>query len=314
MHRRSPLSIAIALALAALPFVASALASPSASAAPQARVLSPGRFSTRAERRRFRWSRKKQDPHVSVSGVNRQLVELAKAHPQLVTLTRIAQIGRDPVYRVDIKGSATAKRMLVTAGVHGNEPTGVLTAMDLIDRALRDPSLRQRAQLTVIPMVNPSGLRAKTRYSADQLDINRTFRNGKWRTESLAVARSVAGERYELAIDLHGAAKHGFFLIRNHDDKGMSSRILSAMTTALLMGGRRITARVGNYTLDAPGAATSSNPGTLKGYLGSLGARYAYTLEYSRKLAPELQRRGLLRLLRSAIDNVAAHGLSADAN
>ncbi|MCA9672013.1 MAG: succinylglutamate desuccinylase/aspartoacylase family protein [Myxococcales bacterium] len=299
-------SLRALIAALLLPLLLLGGGTPDALAAPHARALTPWRYARRAERRRHRFG-KKRDPRVNVAAVNRRLERLAAKHPDLIKLTALTHIDGDPIYRVDISGDKQAKRMLVTAGVHGNETTGVVTAMDLIERAVRDGGLRGRAQLTVIPLINPSGVRLGQRYSRNRKDVNRTFRPGQWMAESKAVAASIAGERYALAIDLHGAAKKGFFLIRGKEDRGMSSRILSAMSTGLLLGGRRFSADQGEYRLDAPGAATSNNPGTLKGFFVEQNADYAYTLEYSRHLGVSQQRRGLMRLLRSAIDNVAAH-------
>lgn len=67
------------------------------------------------------------------------------------------------------------KRILVTTGIHGNEPAGPLA----VHRFLRDELsfLRKetRTRVDFIPIINSCGLRAETRNGCDGGDLNRDF-------------------------------------------------------------------------------------------------------------------------------------------
>lgn len=273
---------------------------------------------TRTERRRFDYGRK-QDVRVDVAATNRELEQLARAHGDRMRLTRIGAVGGQPIYRVDLASSARnggkkrgrrSMRVLVTGGVHGNEPTGTRTAMSLIRRALGDKGMQARYDLTVVPMLNPAGLAALTRENHLGQDLNRTCRPGKWAVESRALRDSVKGERYDLAVDLHGSWRKGHFLLRGTDDGKVSRRILSAMSTQGLLDVPRdaTSNEVGPYKVHCLGGASSNTGGTFKGLMAGLGTPYSYTLEYPRTLSPAKQERQMMRLLRSTLDNVYRYG------
>ncbi len=68
---------------------------------------------------------------------------------------------------------------LLIGGIHGNEPATVL----LLDRFLEKFHEAFRLPVDVIPMANPDGCTAGTRYNARGIDLNRNFETG-WRHES----------------------------------------------------------------------------------------------------------------------------------
>ncbi|RLF26856.1 MAG: hypothetical protein DRN14_06190 [Thermoplasmata archaeon] len=262
------------------------------------------------------------DPKVDVRAVNKKLEAFAKAHPKNVKLTALTHVSGEPLYRVDVmaapqvggnKGNkAKTKptrplRVLLSSGVHGNEPTGVYATLALLGKILKDDHLRQRFFVTFIPMVNSSGLAAMTRKNARDQDINRSFIVGHQTAEGRALTRSLGGERFDLSLDLHGAFREGFFLIRAKDDGTISQRILSSMPSAALLAPAPGESAVGPYELHSRGGATSNNPGTFKGFM-SERSTYSYTLEYPRRLASKRQLSGLLRLVGSALNNVDRHG------
>ena len=62
------------------------------------------------------------------------------------------------------------------------------------------------------------------------------------------------------------------------------------------------------YAMHTLGGATSSNHGTFKDYMRERGATYSYTLEYPRLADPARQQQGIIKLLRSSMENVRVHG------
>lgn len=274
------------------------------------------RHRSRSLRKRYPFG-DKQDIRVDVAATNRKLEALAAAHPDKLSLTKLTTVAGEPMYRIDVKAAPSKGRgrrgarkpleVLLSSGVHGNEPTGVQTTLAFLDKLVTNDRLRERFAVTIVPMVNPTGLTALTRESKTGKDLNRSMQGHKFTRETRAVARSLKNERYDLFVDLHGAHRTGFFLIRDKDDGKLSSRILSAMPSATLLSAAPGQRDVGPYSLHGLGGATSNNPGTFKGFMSSRAA-HSYTLEYPRRLPPQRQLSGMLRLLGSTLNNVARHG------
>jgi hypothetical protein len=268
----------------------------------------------RRDQRQLRFDDTLRDIPISSDVITKQ-IEALRSDPR----ARVQRIGRgtfgNPVYRIDVPGSARPGKgvratggpplkVLVGAWLHGNEPVGPKAALQLVNRALRKKGFRQRFDLSVIVKVDPWG----TRERPDGVNLNRRFAAGRWTPESWAIKRSVRGERFDLFVDLHGAKRDGFFLIRGQDDGNISRRILSAMKTGALLDAAPSSPKVGPYHMHSLGGAWSGTEGTFKGYMTGRGVPYSYTLEAPRSLKPRQQVSGMFKLLRSTLDNVARHG------
>jgi murein peptide amidase A len=63
----------------------------------------------------------------------------------------------------------------LVAGVHGDEPDGILAALELARRFARSPQLISNYLLTIYPCVNPIGYERMTRENGNGKDLNREF-------------------------------------------------------------------------------------------------------------------------------------------
>ncbi|NLJ46620.1 MAG: hypothetical protein GX430_08680 [Treponema sp.] len=92
--------------------------------------------------------------------------------------------------------------LLVVAGIHGDEPSGVEAA-----RALAAGSPARRGRLLVLPEANPEARAAESRAAPGQGDLNRSFPGrrlgapGERRAASLF--RMIRTSRPDLVLDLH---------------------------------------------------------------------------------------------------------------
>ncbi len=95
-------------------------------------------------------------------------------------------------------GDVYRPAVAIVAGVHGDEPAGPWALLELMEaRALDD-----RFQYRIWPCTNPTGFEARTRESADGIDINRTFGDGG-SPEARAVLEAIRGQNFALSLDLH---------------------------------------------------------------------------------------------------------------
>ena len=219
----------------------------------------------------------------------RLLKSLADAKVPGVKVRVIGYSDGLPIHEVRIIGPRGTPRAFISAGVHGSEGESVTTAMRFVEWAAETPSARGQYDLTIVPMVNPGGVSRETRMSLAGKDLNRSFREGEWTEASNVIREAYGKQRFDVAIDLHGAEKKKhFFLISASAEDTRSPRILSSVPEDLLLPSGSGTYpdwapgynNPRAYLLQAPGVASSQNPGTLKDYMASLGTPYSYTLEY----------------------------------
>jgi murein peptide amidase A len=93
-------------------------------------------------------------------------------------------INKAPIFHFDKIGTdlTKGKKVLTISLIHGDEfPSGSVGRAWMSRLNTIDP----RNTWRVIPLVNPDGLKAKTRYNAQGVDLNRNFPSKDWATEAL---------------------------------------------------------------------------------------------------------------------------------
>jgi hypothetical protein len=178
-------------------------------------------------------------------------------------------------------------KVVVTGGVHGNEPCGTGAAMLLLEQLIKDPKLREEVAFTVAPLLNPRGFLEGTRRTPEDEDLNR---HAHVHTHDHEVPEEVAAlgdlfdhHKADLVLDLHSgySGRDGFWVYhRNGEDLAKP---------AMKRFSEEYPARsVGSHSnpMPAPGIVNSDPPspdgthkGTVKDYAVDRGARWAYTVE-----------------------------------
>lgn len=78
-----------------------------------------------------------------------------------------------------IQHAAYDQTVMIIAGVHGDDETVTTrAAFDLLNYLSANPTLYPRIRFIIIPMVNPDGRVAVTRWNANHVDLNRNNYNG----------------------------------------------------------------------------------------------------------------------------------------
>ena len=111
----------------------------------------------------------------------------------------VGNISGYPFFRVTrfIRG---APAVLLTAGIHGEEPGSVEGALRWLEgREWK----RYRLSWFVLPCINPYGWERNQRRNAERLDINRQFCKPHGCREAELIKRLVRGHRFLFSFDLH---------------------------------------------------------------------------------------------------------------
>ena len=110
--------------------------------------------------------------------------ELAAACANVRALDGCTSVDGVPIYHFDRPGSGpNPKHIFAKALIHGDETVaGVVARAWMLRLAKIDP----RNSWRVIPVANPDGLKARTRYNARGVDLNRNFPTKQWEEEALA--------------------------------------------------------------------------------------------------------------------------------
>ena len=100
-----------------------------------------------------------------------------------------------------VLGRGAPRRALLSAGIHGDEPAGVLALTEFIESG-RYRLFLGDWELTLIPCINPHGYEAATRLNPAGQDLNREFKSASPARE-VALVQSVFTRRFNLSMELH---------------------------------------------------------------------------------------------------------------
>ena len=112
---------------------------------------------------------------------------------------RYGQIGTQPLIALTREAEAGKPHIYVSAGIHGDEPAGVLALLELYKSAFFD----SRAAWFLCPLLNPTGLELGTRGNAEGRDLNRDYRHPQTVEVQSHRAWLEAQVPFHLALSLH---------------------------------------------------------------------------------------------------------------
>lgn len=110
------------------------------------------------------------------------------------------------------KAGDSAPNVYVSTGVHGNEPAGPMAVLDMLRRKTFPDALN----LTLFPLVNPTGLIAGTRENRDGVDLNRDYGLQPVAYETRSQMEWIGERTMDLILCLHEDDDgEGFYLYYN---------------------------------------------------------------------------------------------------
>lgn len=123
-----------------------------------------------------------------------------------------------PIHQIRLASSAdTPKHILITGGMHGDEPAGVEAVLQFLER--NNSTLLKKFSFLVIPCINPYGYVHNTRETLGDIDINRAFETGDI-AEVAIIKKALGQNQFSLAIDFHeDYDATGFYLYEGKRDE-----------------------------------------------------------------------------------------------
>ncbi len=122
-----------------------------------------------------------------------------------------------PIHQIRLASSAdTSRHILLTGGMHGDEPAGVEAVLQFLERD--NTILLKKFSFLVIPCINPYGYVHDTRETRNGIDINRAFEADDI-AEVAIIKKALAQTQFSLAIDFHeDYDATGFYLYEGKRD------------------------------------------------------------------------------------------------
>lgn len=149
----------------------------------------------------------------------------------MINTVTVSEHGITTQYSVYTFGSGSP-HITFTAGIHGNEVSGIYVAEKLIDFFTKNEPIR--GTVKIIPRINPNATRCMQRRSPfDGVDLNRIFPGDKNKSISYKLAAAIYEETADadVLIDLHCCGQHGLpYILSVYSESEKVRRLVSSIT------------------------------------------------------------------------------------
>ena len=182
-----------------------------------------------------------------------------------------------PILVLRTRDRGAAKRMLIVAGIHGNEAAGLLAVPRILDLLAERRPAHAGWAVTILTPANPVGVAHGSRYNAEGCDINRDFQDSQT-LEARVLQDLIVSERPDLIVSLHEGAQDGFMLVVTSMGSEASGR---AVVEAVREGEIEISdSHFLGFALGTPGL---SKEGRFYDWLKAVSRHYTLGLYASRR-------------------------------
>lgn len=194
------------------------------------------------------------------------------------------------------------RRIYISAGVHGDEPSGPLALL----RALREDAWPP-ANLWLAPCLNPTGFRLNTRENRQGIDLNRDYRHLRSEEVAAHVRWLAAQPDFHLSLLLHEDWEaNGFYVyeLNPENEPSLAEAVIEAASAVCPIESAET---VDNFLCRSgiirPQVKPEERPDWPEAiYLLARKSRHNYTLETPSDFPLELRVRTHLAALRSALN------------
>ena len=140
-----------------------------------------------------------------------------------------------PILEININSNqeTTNKKLLIIAGVHGNETGGTLAILEILKAIKSNPNHYQKWSIKIVSPINPVGTIELSRYNKDGYDLNRGIRNSK-RKDILLQRNLVNNFKPNIILSFHEAPSDDFLV---HPNECVKINLLKKVLEDIQMGG-----------------------------------------------------------------------------
>lgn len=144
------------------------------------------------------------------------------------------------IFQIDVPGKEARKRLLIFAGVHGNEFAAALSVIDVLKDINQNPEHYAHLNIRIVAPLNPVGFVHQSRYNEVGQDVNRDFKN--FSTTGGRIQKEVIEQfKPDVLISLHEGPQDGFFVItEGNTPKAWRGSILQALKSERVELARKI--------------------------------------------------------------------------
>lgn len=189
-----------------------------------------------------------------------------------------------PIHEVRL--GRAGRRLLILAGVHGNEHAGPLAIPAMLEHYAEHPEAVEGVEIRALTPVNPVGAAERSRYNAHGFDINRDFIRFET-PEARLVRDTIERARPDFVLSLHEGPQADAFLFANSlVRRSVADAVLARMRTE---GVRLATKDYFGRRLRPPGYAPATRAGDALHALWGRALGMATSSGYSQRLGiPEI--------------------------
>jgi murein peptide amidase A len=101
------------------------------------------------------------------------------------------------------RGGGDPIRLSIFAGIHGDEPEGVLATVRFLSELAANPQLATGYKIFAYPVVNPTGFEDNTRHARSGKDLNREFWRASDEPEVFYLEQELLTHQFHGIITLH---------------------------------------------------------------------------------------------------------------
>ena len=133
---------------------------------------------------------------------------------QITTLGHIKYATKSYPFQKVILGDHNPRRVLISAGIHGDEPAGVESVCAFLESGRYKAHL-DKWEITILPCINPYGFENDTRENHDKKDLNRLFKDQLPPLEVQLAKSTIKPSYFDITIELHeDSDSHGYYLFQ----------------------------------------------------------------------------------------------------
>lgn len=232
----------------------------------------------------------------------------ASPDKQIQAITEISNNGRVyPIMKISLNaGDGKKKRVLISAGIHGDEPSGVETACAFLERG-EFKRFERDWEITLLPCLNPFGFEYATRENHEKKDLNRFFKYHPPPREIVPI-QQILNRPFDLTLELHeDSDSPGYYLfqrIETHSKRSLGRRILDEVEKTMAINlNEKIDGMAANRGLiEWTPDADAMKWWPMAVYAASRGSRFCFTLETASGFSMNARVDAHLTAIRTALD------------